>query len=94
MLVEHALLGGECSYWACMPSKALLRPVEAVSAARHVEGAAAAVTGELDAAAVFARRDSFTSHWDDTGQVEWAEDAGIEVRPRPRLAGRRAARSR
>ena len=91
VLVEHELLGGECSYWACMPSKALLRPVEAVSAARHVRGADAAVTGRLDASAVFERRDSFTSHWDDSGQVEWAEGAGIEVvRGHGVLAGERA----
>ena len=90
IVVEHELMGGECSYWACMPSKALLGPVDAVDAARHLGGADAAVTGRIDAAAVFARRDSFTSDWDDSGQVEWAEGAGIEVvRGHGRLAGER-----
>jgi dihydrolipoamide dehydrogenase len=87
VIVEHELLGGECSYWACIPSKALLRPVEAVSAARHVGGA---VGGEIDPAAVFARRDSFTYDWDDSSQAEWVREAGIElVRGHASLAGER-----
>ncbi len=90
VLVEHELLGGECSYWACMPSKALLRPIDALDAAKHVAGSDAATTGRVDAQAVFARRDSFTSHWDDSSQVEWAEGAGIQVvRGHGRLAGER-----
>ncbi|BCJ56248.1 oxidoreductase [Actinoplanes sp. NBRC 14428] len=88
VLVEHELVGGECSYWACMPSKALLRPAQALRAARHVAGAAQAVTGELDVAAVLARRDSFTSGWKDDGQVEWVRGAGIDlVRGHGRLSG-------
>ncbi|MCW2777906.1 MAG: Dihydrolipoyl dehydrogenase [Frankiales bacterium] len=88
VLVEPELVGGECSYWACMPSKALLRPVQALAAARSVEGASQAVTGELDVEAVLARRDSFTSGWDDAGQVGWVEDTGIGlVRGTGRLAG-------
>jgi len=79
VLVESELVGGECSYWACMPSKALLRPAEAVRAARQVGGAAAAVTGTLDVAAVLARRDSFTSNYADDGQVEWLAGAGIAL---------------
>ena len=79
VLVEHELVGGECSYWACMPSKALLRPAEAVRAAHQVGGAAQAVTGPLDVAAVLARRNSFTGDWSDAGQVEWAGDAGIAL---------------
>ncbi|MFB2581792.1 NAD(P)/FAD-dependent oxidoreductase [Herbiconiux sp. P15] len=78
-LVEAELVGGECSYWACMPSKALLRSGEAVRAAQHVGGAAEAVTGDIDVAAVLKRRDSFTSDWDDSGQVEWVRGAGIEL---------------
>ncbi|MFI7546723.1 dihydrolipoyl dehydrogenase family protein [Actinoplanes sp. NPDC049599] len=78
-VVEHELVGGECSYWACMPSKALLRPAEALRAARQVGGAAAAVTGALDVPAVLARRDSFTSDWSDDGQVEWLAGAGITL---------------
>ncbi len=90
VLVEAELLGGECSYWACMPSKALLRPGAALAAVKRLPGAAAAVTGELDVDAVLARRDSFTSHWKDDSQVEWAEGAGITVvRGRGRLGGER-----
>ncbi|MEV4625612.1 NAD(P)/FAD-dependent oxidoreductase [Micromonospora sp. NPDC049523] len=88
VLVEHELVGGECSYWACMPSKALLRPAQALRAARQVAGAAQAVTGELDVSAVLARRDSFTSNWSDEGQVEWVEGAGISlVRGHGRITG-------
>ncbi|MGW4461064.1 dihydrolipoyl dehydrogenase family protein [Micromonospora sp. NPDC004704] len=88
VLVEHELVGGECSYWACMPSKALLRPAQALRAARQVAGAAQAVSGELDVAAVLARRDSFTSNWSDEGQVEWVEGAGISlVRGHGRITG-------
>jgi pyruvate/2-oxoglutarate dehydrogenase complex dihydrolipoamide dehydrogenase (E3) component len=88
VLVEHELVGGECSYWACMPSKALLRPAEALRAARNVAGAAEAVTGRLDVAAVLKRRDSFTSNWSDDGQVEWVRGAGIElIRGHGRLTG-------
>jgi dihydrolipoamide dehydrogenase len=79
VLVEHELVGGECSYWACMPSKALLRPAQALRAARQVDGAKEAVTGALDVAAVLGRRDSFTHDWKDDSQVEWAEGAGIAV---------------
>jgi len=78
-LVEHALVGGECSYWACMPSKALLRPGTALAAARTVPGAAAAVTGTVDVAAAFARRDEVTHHWDDGSQVSWLDSAGITL---------------
>ncbi|MGW0230892.1 dihydrolipoyl dehydrogenase family protein [Actinopolymorpha singaporensis] len=88
VIVESELLGGECSYWACMPSKALLRSGEALRAAKNVKGASAAVTGELDAAAVLERRDSFTRNWDDSSQREWADGAGITVlKGRARLDG-------
>jgi dihydrolipoamide dehydrogenase len=88
VLVEHELVGGECSYWACMPSKALLRPPQAIRAAQRVQGAAQAVTGELDVGAVLERRNSFTSNWSDQGQVEWAIGAGIAVvRGHGRLSG-------
>lgn len=92
VIVEAELVGGECSYWACMPSKALLRPVAALAGARAVAGAREAVGGAaLDPAAVLARRDSFTSHWQDDGQVRWLRDTGIElVRGHGRLAGVRA----
>jgi dihydrolipoamide dehydrogenase len=89
-LVEEHLLGGECSYYACMPSKALLRPGEALDMVRRVPGARAAVTGEIDVDEALARRDALASHWDDTGQEEWVESAGIHlVRGHGRLAGER-----
>lgn len=79
VLVEAELVGGECSYWACMPSKALLRPGTALHGAQTVPGAEQAVTRTLDAAAVLKRRDYFTSNWQDDGQVKWVEDTGIEL---------------
>jgi dihydrolipoamide dehydrogenase len=88
VIVESELVGGECSYWACMPSKALLRPAAALADARAVAGSREAVTGDLDANAVLKRRDEFTSHWKDDGQVSWLEGAGIAlVRGHGRLVG-------
>jgi pyruvate/2-oxoglutarate dehydrogenase complex dihydrolipoamide dehydrogenase (E3) component len=88
VIVESELVGGECSYWACMPSKALLRPAAALRAAKAVPGAAQAVTGELDVAAVLERRNSFTSNWSDDGQVQWLNGAGIAlVRGHGRISG-------
>jgi dihydrolipoamide dehydrogenase len=88
VIVEAELLGGECSYWACMPSKALLRPVELLDGARALPGVSA---GELDLEAVLKRRDRFTHDHDDSGQVEWATKAGIDlIRGRARLVGDRA----
>ncbi|TDW77888.1 dihydrolipoyl dehydrogenase family protein [Kribbella pratensis] len=78
-IVERELVGGECSYWACMPTKALLRSGAALRAARQVPGAREAVTGDLDVAAVLARRDAFASNWQDDGQVSWLESAGIPL---------------
>jgi pyruvate/2-oxoglutarate dehydrogenase complex dihydrolipoamide dehydrogenase (E3) component len=87
-IVESELVGGECSYWACMPSKALLRSGQAVRAARRVAGAREAVTGDVDVAATLARRTSFTSDWKDDGQVSWLESAGIDlVRGHGRIDG-------
>lgn len=89
-LVENELLGGECSYWACMPSKALLRPGEAVEATRRTPGARAAVTGEIDVDEALARRDALASGWDDTGQADWVTGQGITLyRGKGRLAGER-----
>ncbi|MGO3885819.1 MAG: FAD-dependent oxidoreductase, partial [Mycetocola sp.] len=89
-LVESELVGGECSYWACMPSKALLRSGQALRAAQRVPGAAQAVTGDLDVAAVLARRTEYTSNWSDAGQVSWVEGAGITlIRGHARLVGER-----
>jgi pyruvate/2-oxoglutarate dehydrogenase complex dihydrolipoamide dehydrogenase (E3) component len=87
-LVERELVGGECSYWACVPSKTLIRPGDVLAAARRVPGAAEAVTGRLDAAAAFAQRDYMTSNWSDQGALDWVEQEGIElVRGTGRLAG-------
>jgi pyruvate/2-oxoglutarate dehydrogenase complex dihydrolipoamide dehydrogenase (E3) component len=89
-MVERELVGGECSYWACIPSKTLIRPGDVLAAARRVPGAAEAVTGQLDTAAAFAQRDYMTSSWSDQGALGWVEDEGIElVRGTGRLAGER-----
>ncbi|SJN38315.1 PF00070 family, FAD-dependent NAD(P)-disulphide oxidoreductase [Microbacterium esteraromaticum] len=76
VVIESELVGGECSYWACMPSKALLRPLQARWAAQPVRGVTA---GEIDIEEVLARRDSFTSEWSDAGQVDWLRSAGIDL---------------
>lgn len=90
VIVEGELVGGECSYWACMPSKALLRPTEALAAVERVPAAAAAVAGDVDVDGVLQLRDAFASQWDDDGQVQWLDNAGIElVRGHGRLSGER-----
>ncbi|WP_030025046.1 dihydrolipoyl dehydrogenase family protein [Streptomyces monomycini] len=90
VIVESELVGGECSYWACMPSKALLRPVTARADARRVPGLHQAAAAPLDTKAVLAHRDAFASHWKDDGQVRWLDSAGIDfVRGRARLDGPR-----
>ncbi|GHH81041.1 oxidoreductase [Streptomyces sulfonofaciens] len=91
VLVEGELLGGECSYWACMPSKALLRPGEVLDAARHVPGVSSIVgDARLDVPAVLARRDAIVNGLSDASQVQWALGAGIDViRGSGRLAGER-----
>lgn len=90
VIVESELVGGECSYWACMPSKAMLRSAAALRQARALDGAKQAVTGDLDVAGVLRRRDRMTSNWDDAGQVQWLDGAGIElVRGHGRLSGPR-----
>src|SRR5262252_1455084 len=89
-VVEHELVGGECSYWGCIPSKTLIRPGDALAAARRVPGAAEAVTGSLDASAAFARRDYMVNNWTDSSQVEWLETKSATlVRGRGRLGGPR-----
>ena len=89
-VVEPELIGGECSYWACMPSKALLRPGELYDETRRVAGVAEAVNGSLDTAAVLARRDEVVHDFDDSGQVEWLDDKGVTlVRAHGRLDGER-----
>ena len=89
-IVEAELVGGECSYYACMPSKALLRPAQAIAEARRVPGAAQAVTGELDVAAVLARRDAIVNDLDDAGQVPWLQSRDVKLlRGHGRLVGER-----
>src|SRR5215218_3883855 len=89
-LVEDRLVGGECSYWACMPSKALLRPYEALAEARRVPGAAQAAGGRLDVQAVLDRRDEIVHNLDDSSQLPWLEDRGVALfRGRGRLSGER-----
>ncbi len=89
-IVEDRLVGGECSFWACMPSKALLRPYEALAEVRRIPGAAEAVTGKLDVAAALARRDEVIHDLSDDGQLPWLEDRGIElIRGHGRLTGER-----
>ncbi|MFD3614606.1 dihydrolipoyl dehydrogenase family protein [Streptomyces sp. NPDC058676] len=89
-VVESELVGGECSYWACMPSKALLRPVIARADARRTPGLRQAVQGPLDTAAVLAHRDYYTSHWKDDGQIQWLDSIGADVhRGHGRLSGPR-----
>ena len=78
-IAERELVGGECSYWACIPSKTLLRPGEAIQAAREAPGAREAVNGELDAEQAFAWRDFQVSDYDDSGQVKWMEGEGIDL---------------
>ncbi len=93
-IVESRLVGGECSFWACIPSKALLRPGEALAETRRIPGARQAVTGHLDVAAVLARRDEIINDEDDASQVPWLEDRGIAlVRERARFTGPRTVQA-
>jgi pyruvate/2-oxoglutarate dehydrogenase complex dihydrolipoamide dehydrogenase (E3) component len=78
-IVERELVAGECSYYACIPSKTLLRPGEAVDAARAAPGAAQAVRGPIDSGAALAWRNYMVSDYDDSGQAKWLADAGIEL---------------
>jgi pyruvate/2-oxoglutarate dehydrogenase complex dihydrolipoamide dehydrogenase (E3) component len=92
-LVERELVGGECSFYACMPSKGLLRPAQALAEARRVRGAAEAVSGPLDVSAVLARRDEIIHSLDDEGQLPWVREHGIElVRGSGQLDGERRVR--
>ncbi|TMR17941.1 NAD(P)/FAD-dependent oxidoreductase [Nonomuraea turkmeniaca] len=89
-VVEERLAGGECSYWACVPSKALLRPVDLAGEVSRVPGLS---LGEIDVAAVLARRDEAVSRYDDSGQVRWVESVPAEfVRGRGRLDGPKRVR--
>ena len=91
VIIENELVGGECSYWACIPSKTLLRSVEVFGDAENLQGTATRLsTKGIDVKAVLNRRDEFTSYLDDASQVKWAKRAGIDVvRGHGRLTGTR-----
>jgi dihydrolipoamide dehydrogenase len=90
-LVEKELVGGECSYWGCVPSKTLIRPGDVIAAARRVPGAREAITGEIDVAAAFAQRDYMTNNWTDDSQQQWLQGKSIDFyRGEGRLTGERA----
>jgi len=94
-LVERELVGGECSFYACMPSKALLRPAQALAEVRRVGGIRFAedARGELDVQAVLRRRDEVIHDLNDSAQLPWIEDRGITlVRGHGKLEGERAVR--
>src|SRR5918992_2971752 len=89
-IVEPHLVGGECSYYACMPSKALLRPGELLAEVRRIPGVREAVTGELDAAAALKRRDEIIHELDDSSMEPWLENKGVALlRGHGRLDGER-----
>ncbi|MGU3432140.1 dihydrolipoyl dehydrogenase family protein [Actinomycetes bacterium M1A6_2h] len=91
VIIESELVGGECSYWACMPSKALLVPGSVLERARNMPGVKEIVgDAQLDVTAVLARRESYTHGLDDSSQVDWAQGTGIDViRGHGRLSGPR-----
>ncbi len=90
-IVETHLIGGECSYYGCMPSKALLRPAEALAEARRIPGAREAALGELDVPAVLRRRDEVIHELDDSSQLPWLETRHVTVvRGKGRIARERA----
>src|SRR4051794_16948185 len=78
-IVERELVAGECAFWACMPTKKLLRPGEALAAARRTPGAREAVGGRPSAAAVLAWRDRIVHGYDDTSKLPWLEERGIDL---------------
>jgi pyruvate/2-oxoglutarate dehydrogenase complex dihydrolipoamide dehydrogenase (E3) component len=87
-IVERELVAGECSYWACIPTKTLLRPGEAVWQAREAPGAKEAVTGAIDPKSAFAWRNFMTSDWTDDGQVSWLESVNVDLyRGEGKIAG-------
>jgi dihydrolipoamide dehydrogenase len=92
-IVEERLVGGECSYFACMPSKALLRPPEALAEARRIPGSREAATGQLAVQAVLDRRDEIVNHLDDSAQLPWLEERNVTlIRGRGAIAGERRVR--
>lgn len=89
-IVERELVGGECSFWGCVPSKTLIRPGDVLASARRVPGASAAMEGELDLAAALAWRDEMTNGWHDDSALPWLEEKGITLlRGTGRITGER-----
>lgn len=87
-IIERELVGGECSYWGCMPSKALLRPGEAYRSLQRTPGLREGVEGGIDIEAALERRNALAGNWDDAGQVQWLESVGVElIRGHGRLSG-------
>jgi dihydrolipoamide dehydrogenase len=87
-IVERELVGGECSYWGCIPSKSLLRPVIAIADARRIEGDREAIDGSIAPAGVFGRRDRYVTNWNDSGQADSVEAMDVRlVRGHARLTG-------
>ena len=79
-LVEDRLVGGECRYWACNPTRALIRPIEVLSLAKAVPGVREAISGDgLDIAAVFAKRDALIEDLSDQSRVSSLQQAGVTV---------------
>lgn len=92
-VVESELVGGECSYWACIPSKTLLNPGKILEEARRAPGVSAAVTGKIDVKAALRRRNDRVDNWDDTSQVKWLTRIGATlIRGYGRLAGERTVK--
>ena len=86
-MIEQELVGGECSYWACIPSKTLLRSPDVVAAARGAPGAAEAMSAPVDRGRIFSWRDEMVANWDDTGQADWLAGRNVElVRGKGRIA--------
>jgi pyruvate/2-oxoglutarate dehydrogenase complex dihydrolipoamide dehydrogenase (E3) component len=93
VIIESELVGGECSYWACMPSKAMLRPAEALAAARAVPALADAITRGIDIAKTLHSRNAFANGWNDYWQVKWVESVNADLlRGHAHLTGPRAVR--
>jgi pyruvate/2-oxoglutarate dehydrogenase complex dihydrolipoamide dehydrogenase (E3) component len=89
-VVERELVGGECSYWGCIPSKSLLRPVIALADVQRIDGAREAIGGRISIAGVFGRRDRYVTNWDDSGQAAFVEGLDAELfRGHARLDGPR-----
>jgi pyruvate/2-oxoglutarate dehydrogenase complex dihydrolipoamide dehydrogenase (E3) component len=90
VIVESRLVGGECAFYACIPSKGLLRPASALEEAQAVDGARQLIAGDVDAPAALARRTRFTNGWHDDSQLDWLAGAGIGlVRGHGRISGER-----